>query len=298
MAALIIEDLTISYGTLDAVKNLSLEAELGEVLVILGSNGAGKTSTIEAAQGLRTVSGGRIELLGLDPRSDRPELMPRIGVMPQEGGLSPAARPGELLSYYQMLFEQPQDSHLLDRLGLGDKLKSKIRHLSGGEKQRLSLALALVSKPEVLFLDEVTSGVDAQGRSLIREIIAEQKNLGTAVVVTTHELAEAEKIADKVAVLHLGELRAFGGLQELLEDAPNIKFRTKPDTDLSGLASEMNCEVTEPSPGLYALDTDRDATSVAKLTTWLAGNDIELEELLAKRESLEDLFLRITKEEQ
>jgi ABC-2 type transport system ATP-binding protein len=298
VSALVIDGLDIRYGDLHAVQNLSLEVRRGEVLVLLGSNGAGKTSTIECAQGLRSASAGTVRLLGLDPQQDHEKLMPRIGVMLQDGGLPPAGRPGELLGYYQRLYGRPCDQELLDLVGLSERSSTNVRRLSGGEKQRLSLALSLVAEPEVLFLDEPTSGVDAQGRRLIREIVANQRNADTAVVLTSHELDEAERMADRIAIMHKGSLMALGTLDELLAKSSGVRFKAAAGLNLAGLGAALSSAVIETEPGKYVIHTERSAQSLAEVTTWFAENSIEIHELLSGRESLEDLFLRITGDEQ
>ncbi len=262
--------------------------------MLLGSNGAGKTSTIECVQGLRHSSSGSIRLLGLDPRKDHRQLMPRIGVMLQEGGLPPSARPHELLTYYQRLYGVPPNTELLGLVGISERATTNIRRLSGGEKQRLSLALSLVAEPEMLFLDEPTSGVDAQGRRLIREIVAEQRSRDTAVLLTTHELDEAERMADRIAIMHKGALKALGTLDELLATSDGIRFKATAGLNLAGLGAAMSGAVIETEPGRYVIYTERTARSLAEVTTWFAESNIEIHELLSGRETLEDLFLRIT----
>ncbi len=155
-----------------------------------------------------------------------------------------------------------------------------------------------MSEPEVLFLDEPTSGVDAQGRRLIREIVANQRNADTAVILTSHELDEAERMADRIAIMHQGSLMALGTLDELLAKSDGVRFKAGAGLNLAGLGAAMSSAVIETEPGKYVIHTERSAQSLAEVTTWFAENSIEIHELLSGRESLEDLFLRITGAEQ
>src|SRR5829696_8821464 len=197
MAAVEVESLTVRYGDVTAADGVSFTAAAGRVTCVLGPNGAGKTSTVECLEGLRRPSGGRLAVLGLDPHADHAALTPRIGVMLQEGGAYPAVRPLQALRHAAALYPRADDPvALLDRLGLTGLEKRAWRQLSGGEQRRLALALALVGRPEVAFLDEPDAGVD--------------------VLLTTHDLDEAERVADDVVVLDRGRVVAGGTLAELV----------------------------------------------------------------------------------
>ena len=208
--AVVVRDLTIRYGPaaeVAAVNGLDLEAQRGEVLVVLGPNGAGKTSTIEALEGYRRPTGGRISVLGLDPLADHRQLTGRMGVMLQRGGVYPMLGPRRVLDLFARYYPDPLGSDaLLDLVGLRRVATTPWRHLSGGEQQRLSLALALIGKPQVAFLDEPTAGVDPEGRLAIRAVVADLRHQGVCVLLTTHELAEAEKMADRIVILSSGRV--------------------------------------------------------------------------------------------
>src|SRR5688572_15350066 len=207
MPAIEVEGLTIRYGDVVAVDDLTFGAEAGQVTCVLGRNGAGKTSTIEALEGLRRPSAGRLEVVGLDPRADHAALTTRMGVMLQDGGIHPAARVGELARHAAALYPTPLDpAGLLERLGLADRERRTFRQLSGGEQRRTALALALVGRPQVVFLDEPTAGVDPAGRQQIRRVVSDLRNEGVTVVLTTHDLDEAERIADRVVIVVGGRL--------------------------------------------------------------------------------------------
>ncbi len=195
-AAVVVEDLVLRYGETTAVDGVSFAAHAGAVTTILGPNGAGKTSTVEHLEGYRPRAGGRARVLGHDPSRDHRALTRRVGVMLQDGGIPTAIRPGELLRQYAGFFDRPLDPHaLLRRVGLAHREGTPFRRLSGGEQRRLSLALAIIGRPDVVFLDEPTAGIDLDGRDAVRDVVARLRDDGVCVVMTTHDLDEAEKLA-------------------------------------------------------------------------------------------------------
>ena len=200
--------LAVHFGEIRAVDGVSFDAARGEVTAVLGPNGAGKTTTIETLEGYRRPTSGSVRVLGLDPIVDHAAMVGRIGVMLQEGGVYPGIRPPEMLALFAAYFDHPADpDELLTRVGLADRRHSTWRRLSGGEQQRLSLALALVGRPEVVFLDEPTAGIDPAGRQVVREIIRQLRDDGVGVVVTTHDLDDAERLADRVVIIDHGRGR-------------------------------------------------------------------------------------------
>lgn len=205
--ALEVHNLVIRYGSVTAVDDVSFVAPRGEVTVVLGRNGAGKTSTIEACEGLRRVDSGVIRVLGVDVGDADSTLRARIGVMLQDGGIPPNARVDQLVSHYCLLHGRGADAgQLIQRVGLQSRSKSTWRRLSGGERQRFSLALALAARPDIAFLDEPTAGIDFDGRETIRSIIAELTERGSCIVLATHDLDEAERVGDRAVVLHEGRV--------------------------------------------------------------------------------------------
>ena len=205
--ALDVRSLHISYGDVHAVNDVSFVAHHGAVTALLGRNGAGKTSTIEACEGLRRATSGEAHVLGVSAFSAPAEVRSRIGVMLQDGGIAPTARVGSLIRHYCALYDRGVDAMaLIDRLGLASRAKATWRSLSGGERQRFSLALALAADPEMVFLDEPTAGVDLDGRDIIREIIGDLVGKGACVVLATHDLDEAQRVAHHAVVLHLGRV--------------------------------------------------------------------------------------------
>lgn len=214
--ALEVRDLVVRYGDVVAVDSISFSARRGEVTLVLGRNGAGKTSTIEACEGLRRADGGTIRVFGVDVARADPALRARIGVMLQDGGIAPNARVGRLVSHYCVLHGRGADPDaIVDRVGLRSRANSTWRRLSGGERQRFSLALALAARPDIVFLDEPTAGVDLDGREAIRSIIADLVDGDCCVVLATHDLDEAERVGHRAVVMHLGRIVVDGPVARL-----------------------------------------------------------------------------------
>jgi ABC-2 type transport system ATP-binding protein len=301
MAAVEVEQLTVRYGDVVAVDGLSLTAEAGEVTCVLGRNGAGKTSTIEALEGLRRPAAGRLSVIGLDPRSDHRTLVGRVGVMLQDVGIHPAARVGELVHHAAALYPSPlEPAGLLDRVGLSGLERRTFRQLSGGEQRRLTLALALVGRPQVVFLDEPTAGVDPAGRQQIRRIVADLRSDGVTVLLSTHDLDEASRVADRIVIIDHGRLVGEGTLESLTaagdDRAPQLRFRATADVDVAALAEHLDGPpVTEIAPHRYRVEAAPDPALVARITAWLAERDVGLADLdTGGRRSLEDVFLALT----
>jgi ABC-2 type transport system ATP-binding protein len=297
LGAIEVDELGVVYGRVRAVNGVSFSVETGEVLALLGPNGAGKTTTVETLEGYRRPTSGRVRVLGLDPVADHDPLVRRIGVMLQSGGVYPGIRPLEALELFASYYVHPDDpALLLDRVGLTHRRSSPWRRLSGGEQQRLSLALALIGRPEVAFLDEPTSGVDAAGRQVIRELIAELRQTGVTVLLTTHDLEEAERMADRIVILDKGSVVASGTPAELMRSTEDeeIRFGAPPHLDAASLGRALNAFVDEVSPGEYKVAMKPTPNNVAALTAWLAEHDLPLADLRAGRQRLEDVFLRLT----
>jgi ABC-2 type transport system ATP-binding protein len=290
-----VEGLTVRYGDVVAVNGLSFTAEAGRITAVLGPNGAGKTSTIETIEGYRTAASGRVRVIGLDPVADHHALTRRVGVMLQGGGVGPGVRALEILRHAAALYDDALDPvDLLGRVGLTGKERRTWRQLSGGEQRRLALALALVGRPQVAFLDEPTSGVDPLGRRSIREVIAGLREDGVTVVLTTHDLDEAERLADHIVIIDQGRVVAQGTPTELTEaSVPEVRFAAAPGLAVSELATHVGAMVREEGPGEYVVDAEGSPTLVAALTAWLAERDLSLGDLRAGRQRLEDVFVRL-----
>jgi ABC-2 type transport system ATP-binding protein len=296
MAVIEVEGLVKRYGPLTAVDGLDLTVGRGETFALLGPNGAGKTTTVECLEGYRRPDAGRVRVLGLDPADDARELAPRIGVMLQEGGLYPHVRPAEILHTFAAFHADPEDPDaLLAALGLDEVRDTRYRALSGGEKQRLALALALVGRPEVLFLDEPTAGLDPVARRTTWALLAERTRAGATILVTTHLLDEAAAVADRVAIVDRGRLRLLGTPAELTSGGDGaVSVRISPAPDAATLAAHLGVAVRpEGSPSAGRLRVAALATPglLAALADFLAVHGGQLDELRASGRTLEEVYL-------
>ncbi|HLJ68016.1 MAG TPA: ABC transporter ATP-binding protein [Chloroflexota bacterium] len=295
--AVVVENLVKAYGRRRAVDGLSFDIQPGEVFALLGPNGAGKTTTIEILEGYRRPDGGRVRVLGLDPIAEGSALKSRIGVMLQEGGLYPAITPREALRLFARFYRSPRDPEELLRLvGLEAAAATRFRRLSGGQKQRLSLALALIPRPELVFLDEPTTGLDPQARRSTWEVIAALKHEGVTVVLTTHYLEEAERLADRVAIVDEGRLVALGTPESLIAAASGaVRLRAARQLDARDLEALPSARsVACSGPGAFVLQTDDVPGLLVEITTLLRDRQISLTELRVGEGSLEDAFIALT----
>ncbi len=297
--AISIDGLVKRYGGTVAVAGLDLTVERGETFALLGPNGAGKTTTVECCEGYRRPDAGSVRVLGLDPREDGTRLRPRVGLMLQEGGIYPAARPPEVLRLFAAFHRDPLDpGDLLDAVGLDGERRTRFRDLSGGQKQRLKLAVALIGRPELVFLDEPTAGLDPAARRRTWETIRALAAGGVTVLLTTHLLDEAEELADRVGILDRGRLVALGTPDELTRDAglPEVRFTAPAALDVGALSVAIDEKVEETATGRYVIHTGGTPELLARLTAWLHAHDLPLGDLQAGRRSLEDVFLRLTED--
>jgi ABC-2 type transport system ATP-binding protein len=297
--ALEIEGLVKRYRDTVAVAGLSLRAERAAVTAILGPNGAGKTTTIETCEGYRKADGGTVRVLGLDPVSDARELRSRVGVMLQTGGVPTTARAAEYLRVMASFYAQPLDpAALLAALGLSGSARTPYKHLSGGQQQRLGLAAAVIGRPELVFLDEPTAGLDPQARHATWELIEGLRSGGTAVILATHYMEEAERLADQVVIVDHGQVVASGAPTELTGSDGQLRFRAEPGLDLAALLAALPVgAVAKESPaGHYLVESvDRvDPQLIASVTAWCAEHGVLARDLQIESRTLEDLFLELT----
>lgn len=286
------------YDGLVAVDHLDLVIPRGQTLALLGPNGAGKTSTIECCEGHRRPDAGTVRVLGLDPATQGDALAPRIGVMLQEGGLYPQARPLEVLRLFASFFADPlEPDALFGHLGLAGTERTSVRDLSGGQRQRLALACALVGRPEVVFLDEPTAGLDPQARRQTWEHVRHLQRDGVTIVLTTHLLDEAEELADRVVILDAGRIVADGTPAELTQGQHGLMtFTSTPGIAVDDLGAALGVEVRSPRPGTYEVLAEGTPELVVSLATWLAGQGHRIGQLNAGQRSLEDVFLALTED--
>ncbi|OBK67759.1 ABC transporter ATP-binding protein [Mycolicibacterium fortuitum] len=288
------------YGSTTAVANLDLDVQRAEVLALLGPNGAGKTTTVEMCEGFIRPDDGRVEILGLDPVADNAQVRERIGVMLQGGGGGyPAAKAGEMLNLVASYAADPLDpAWLMDTLGLTESARTTYRRLSGGQQQRLALACAVVGRPELVFLDEPTAGMDAHARIVVWELIDALRRDGVTVVLTTHHLTEAEELADRIVIIDHGVAVATGTPAELTRSGAENQLRfsapRKLDLSLLGAALPENYKATETAPGEYLVEGHIDPQVLATVTAWCARLNVLATDMRVEQRSLEDVFLDLT----
>jgi ABC-2 type transport system ATP-binding protein len=281
------------------VSDLDLDVHAAEILALLGPNGAGKTTTVEMCEGFIHPDAGTIEVLGLDPIADNAQVRERIGVMLQGGGGYPAARAGEMLNLVAAYAANPLDPQwLLSTLGLTDAARTTYRRLSGGQQQRLALACALVGRPELVFLDEPTAGLDAQARLVVWELIDALRRDGVTVVLTTHQLKEAEELADRLVIIDHGVAVAAGTPAELMRSGAEnqLRFTAPRRLDLALLVAALpeNYQAAELSPGEYRVEGHIDPQVLATVTAWCARLNVLATDMRVEQRSLEDVFLDLT----
>jgi ABC-2 type transport system ATP-binding protein len=288
------------YGRTTAVDGVDIDLPTGSVLALLGPNGAGKTTTVETCEGFRTADAGTVRVLGLDPATQGAALRPRIGVMPQGGGAYPGVRADEMLRLVASCAAHPLDpAWLLDVLGLGGVLRTPYKRLSGGQQQRLSLACALVGRPELVFLDEPTAGLDPQARRLVWELVGALRTDGVSVLLTTHLMEEAEALADHVVIIDRGRVAAKGSPAELTATATadqRLTFRARAGLPLDLLVTALpeGCSAHEVTPGSYQVNGPISPQVVSTVTAWCAQQGVLADALQVARRSLEDVFLDLT----
>lgn len=279
MTAVSVRELRKRYGNLEALRGISFEIDEGEVFGLLGPNGAGKTTTVEILEGYRKRSGGTVEVLGSDPERAEREFRERIGVVLQHSVMWPNLSVAETLRVFAGYYRRPRDvDEVVDLVGLDPKRDARVKTLSGGQKRRLDLGLALVGDPELVFMDEPTTGFDPQARRAAWEMIRGLRALGKTILLTTHYLDEAQSLADRLAVLRDGVIVTVGTPAQLV-GATHTEIRYREDGELKVVRTK------EPTRALH------------ELTARAVGEGRELEELEVRRASLEDVYLELVREE-
>jgi ABC-2 type transport system ATP-binding protein len=299
------------YADRTVLDRVSFSVAAGEVVALLGPNGAGKTTTVEILEGYRRADAGRAEVLGADPAGAGREHRARVGIMLQSGGIDPRSTVAEVLRLHAAFFRDPRDpNELIQLLGLETVAAARTRTISGGERQRLSLALALVGRPDVLMLDEPTAGMDPAAKARARELIAVLRADGAAVLLTTHELPDVERLADRIVLIDRGSVVATGSPAELLTEAePRLRFRLAPPlsaADRSAVAELVGADgrdrssvtLVDEGVGRYALVGIAPSPElVHRLASWCAEHGVLLVELHAGGATLEERYLELTARE-
>ncbi len=293
-----VEDLHVRFGTVRAVDGVSVQFPAAGVCAVLGPNGAGKTTLIETCEGYRRPHRGRVRVLGRDPVADARELRPRVGVMLQEGGVWPALAAGPALHRVARFYRDPLPvDSLMERLGLSRLGGRTFRRMSGGEKQRVKLAAAIIGRPELVFLDEPTAGMDPQARLAVWDLIRQLRDDGVSVVLTTHLMDEAEQLADEVVIVDRGRVVATGspsGLTSRYDEVLTFRASAGLDTALLQAALPDGCVVVEDPPGSYRVEGTVDPALLAAVAAWCAEHGVLATALTTGRRSLEDVFLDLT----
>ena len=288
------EELTVRYGNRTAIDRATWRAAAGQITVIMGANGAGKSSTLRVAVGLLAPTAGSVRVLGLDPR-DR-ALRPRVGVMLPAGGFYPSSTARRSLSVLAAQYASPQPiAELATFVGL-THLDTPYRRMSSGEQRKLALAAALVGRPELVIADEPTSGLDPTARHHVWTLFNQLRARGVSVVTTTHPGQEAEALADHVVMYHDGRVVADGTLEELLRGSETLRFTAGAGIDLAGLRAALpeHCEVIEEQPGRYIVSPGSEAQVAATVTAWCVQHGVAPRELHVGRRDLESVYFEVT----
>ncbi len=283
-------------GAYEAVRGIDLDVRAGEVFALLGTNGAGKTSTLDLLEGLAEPSGGELAVFGMDPRRDRRRVRPLTGIMLQSGGLPAELTVRETLEMWRGTCSDPTTADaVLERVRLTDRADVRVRALSGGEQRRVDLACALIGQPRLLFLDEPTTGLDPESRRATWKLLADLKRDGVTMVLTTHYLDEAEALADRIAILHRGAVARLGTLREIVEGHPAEIELDDPAVPLPALSGSWSSTESDGA-GRVALRTHRLQDDLHTLLAWAADRGLALSGLQARHPSLESVFLAIASE--
>ena len=295
--AIEVRGLRMSYGPRQVLTGVDFEVRAGEVFCLLGPNGAGKTTTVEILEGFRQRTGGTVRVLGIDPANQQCALRERIGIVLQECGFPRQARVGELIDTWRGYYPHPRPlDELLAVVELTADRCSQVRRLSGGQRRRLDFALALAGDPELVFLDEPTTGFDPESRRRCWAAIDNLRSLGKTIVLTTHYLDEAERLADRVAILQGGRVQTVGSVRQVARQAgvPTTISFTAPSALLQGLVAPPGSLGVEVRGEVAVCRTANAAVALRELLAWAAGNHLgDLDDLAVETPTLEDAYLRL-----
>ncbi|WP_106193002.1 ABC transporter ATP-binding protein [Umezawaea tangerina] len=293
-----VEGLRCSYGDFEAVRGVDFEVARGELFGLLGTNGAGKTTTMEAVEGLRATTGGTIRVLGADPLADRRAIRPKVGIMLQDSGFPGDLTVGEMVAFWRSTSSRASDAaEAVEALDLVHRVDVRIKQLSGGERRRLDLLLATLGRPEVLFLDEPTTGLDPESRQRVWEVVRGLLDGGTTIVLTTHYLEEAESLAHRIAIMSEGRIAVSGRVADVLARQPaRISFDVPAGFDVCALPILAGDVVHHPA-GRVEVRTGELQRDLGDLLDWARRDGRALTGLRANHASLEDVFHAVRTDE-
>ena len=298
MAVVEVQELYKHYGEVRAVDGLSFEVEEGEIFGMLGPNGAGKSTTVEIVEGIREMDRGLVRVLGLDPRADSSRLRNIIGIQLQSTSLYPRLNVREHLKMFGRLYERSRDpEEIIDLVGLRERVSGLAKDLSGGQQQRLSVGLALINDPEVVFLDEPTTGMDPQARRHLWDVVNGMRDRGKTVLLTTHYMEEAEHLCDRVAIVDHGKIIALDRPRRLIAEhfsESTITFESDGEPDLDGLRRLPGVTIAASNDGTVELFSADISSTIGALLDYAAENEIRIADLHVRRATLEDVFLKLT----
>jgi ABC-2 type transport system ATP-binding protein len=292
--AIRVRGLRKSYGPVEAVRALDLTVQHGEVFSLLGPNGAGKTTVIEILEGHRSRNAGEVDVLGHDPESSGPAFRRRIGIVLQDRGVEPYLTVAETIEQFRGYYPEPRPlDEVIEVVGLQHKRGERVKKLSGGQQRRLDVAIGLAGDPDLLFLDEPTTGFDPSARHNAWDMVRNLKSLGKTVLLTTHYMDEAQNLSDRVAILVRGEIVAEGSPEILTNRDRTTRVRFRLPENAPSLPAELGA-VKPSEGGSIELRTEDPVSTLHKLTSWSLANSVELANLSVTRASLEDVYLELT----